>query len=342
MTILKRPLSPLAIVLILSAAFFAIFLMISGMIFMYHAPGGATKTSSKKSSVIFSRSGVGVIELNGVIMDSKKTLERLDAFADDDEVKAIVLRLNSPGGAVAPSQEIYQAVRNYKKPVVVSMSSMAASGAYYIACGAKKVFANPGTITGSIGVIMEFANLQKLYQWAKVERYVIKTGKFKDAGAEYREMTSEERALLQGMVDDVLVQFKTAVSTGRHLTMAQVTAIADGRIFSGNQAKNAKLVDDLGTLDDAVNEAGKMAGIKGKPEVIYLEKNHNRLLDLIMGGGGGDEDESQSQSRIGLLGAVQSLAAAVLGQTPLTSGDSGVAKLAGMSPGIYWLWSGVR
>src|SRR4029077_13140783 len=146
----------------------------------------------------------------------------------DSDVKAIVLRLNSPGGAVAPSQEIYQAVKNYKKPIVASMSSVAASGAYYVACGAKKVYANPGTITGSIGVIMEFANLEKLYEWAKIKRFSIKTGRFKDVGAEYREMTADERALLQNMVDDVLSQFTLAVSEGRNIPLETVKEIADG------------------------------------------------------------------------------------------------------------------
>ena len=160
--------------------------------------------------------------------------------------------------------------------------------------GPKKIYANPGTITGSIGVIMEFANLSKLYDWAKIQRYSIKTGQFKDIGAEYREMAPDERALLQNMVDDVLVQFKTAVSTGRKLSMEDVTAIADGRIFSGSQAKKAHLVDELGTLDDAINEAGKMAGIKGKPNVVYPSNKKKRLLDFFMNQN--DDDDSESGS----------------------------------------------
>ena len=295
---------------------------------MQKSPGA--KSTGAGTTALFGNGSVGVIELNGVIMDSRKILKKLDNFEEDSDIKAVVLRLNSPGGAVAPSQEIYQAVKNYKKPIIASMSSVAASGAYYVACGTKKIFANPGTITGSIGVIMEFANLSKLYDWAKVQRYSIKTGKFKDAGAEYREMTSEEKALLQGMVDDVLVQFKQAVSTGRKLSMEDVTAIADGRIFSGSQAKKVKLVDELGTLDDSINEAAKMAGIKGKPSVIYPSKSRKRMLDLFLDQGRDDDDEeSSSESRTGILGQFAKFVA-----------GKASADLSVLAPGIYWLWTG--
>ena len=217
------------------------------------------------------------------------------------------------------------------------MSSVAASGAYYIACGAKKVFANPGTITGSIGVIMEFINLQHLYEWAKVQRYAIKTGKFKDMGAEYREMGAEERQLLQGMVDDVLGQFRKAVSLGRHLPLDQVVAIADGRIFSGQQAKAAHLVDELGTLQDAVNEAGKEAKIEGKPHVVYPEpQSRNRLLDLLTDDGSTRDQESQMPDLAPGAGLFHRLAQAVLGP--------GVASElpATLEPGVYWLWKGAH
>jgi protease-4 len=206
------------------------------------------------------------------------------------------------------------------------MGSVAASGAYYIACGAKKVFANPGTITGSIGVIMEFANLEKLYDWAKVQRYSIKTGAFKDAGADYRGMTPEERQLLQRMVDDVLVQFKTAVQEGRKLTAEQVTALADGRIFSGAQAKAAKMVDELGGIQDAILEAGKLAGIKDKPRVLFPEPKRSRMLDLLLDSDRGEDEEAES-----------ALSGSLLRQWVFR--ELGVKAPQGLPAGIYWLWN---
>lgn len=319
--------SPLAIVLGLSAAFFAIFLAVSGGMYMMRSPGAKSGGGGKTS--LFGSGDVAVLELSGVITDSKKTIQKLKRFEEDGDIKAIVLRINSPGGAVSPSQEIYQAVRKSKKPVIASMDSVAASGGYYIACAAKKIYANPGTITGSIGVIMEFVNLSKLYDWAKIHRYSIKTGKFKDAGAEYREMNPEEKALFQAMVDDVLSQFKQAVSTGRSIPLKEVDAIADGRIFSGNQAKKVKLVDELGTLDDAVAEAGKLGGIKGKPGVVYPEKHRQRILDLFLDRDRGDDDAESSETRAGVVGE---LAGLITGKAP--------ADLSILSPGIYWLWTG--
>jgi protease-4 len=313
-------------VLLLSGVFFFIFLTVSAMLLIGRKSGGS---GSSTSTSLFNDGSVAILEINGVILDSKKTLKRIERFEEDDQVRAVVVRINSPGGAVAPSQEIYEALRNLKKPVVASMSSVAASGGYYIACAAQKIFANAGTLTGSIGVIMEFANLEKLYEWVKVKRYSIKTGKFKDSGTDTREMTSEERALLQAMVDDVLAQFKSAVSTGRKLTPAQVTAIADGRIFSGQQAKAVKLVDELGTLQDAINEAGKLAKIKGKPSVIHPDKPKRGFMEFLLNGGS-DEDDAGAESRNGTFGAIRSL---------LQKVDS---DLGGLAPGIYWLWSGAR
>ncbi len=327
----KRPFSPLTIVLMLSGGFFIFFLLVSGIFFLKRSP-----TEKGEYSSFFESDGVGVIEVNGVILDSKKTLMKLEKYEDDSRIKAVVLRLNSPGGAVAPSQEIYEAVREYKKPLVVSMGSMAASGAYYIACGSKKIFANPGTITGSIGVVMEFANLEKLYNWAKVQRYSIKTGKFKDAGAEYRPMTAEEKALFQNMVDDVLVQFKKAVATGRNLSMEKVSTIADGRIFSGSQAYSLHLVDQLGTLKDAVQEAANLANIKGKPRVIYYERQKRKWLDIFMDD---SSSESSAASRIS-GGSLENLISLFRSITQGVGSDSeGVREFV---PGIYWIWSGVK
>ncbi len=311
--------NPLALVLGLSISFFLVFVAASALIYF-------SKPKFLKGNLGSGGEGlVAVIELNGVIFDSKKILKKFEDYADDDEVKAIVLRINSPGGAVAPSQEIYEVVKKYKKPVIASIGSLGASGGYYIACGAKKIFANPGSLTGSIGVIMEFANLEKLYDWAKIKRYSIKTGKFKDTGAEYRDMTSEDKALLQEMVDDVLVQFKKAVAEGRKLSLAQVSLVADGRIFSGNQAKTAKLVDELGTLQDAVEAAAKLAHINGKPKVVYPSKHRKKFLDYLLEDNSRDEaDSEQSLSWVGML------AKHFLGESAQVQ----------FTPGVYWLWGG--
>jgi protease-4 len=187
---------------------------------------------------------------------------------------------------------------------------------------------------------MEFLNLSKLYEWAKVHRYAVKTGKFKDTGAEYKELSPEERALLQGMVDDVLGQFKAAVASGRKLNPEQVAAIADGRIFSGSQAKAAHLVDELGTLQDAVNDAAKQAQIKGKPKVVYPDKQgKNTLFDLLFDSGSRD-DESAESSLSGGAGSAGSLISRI---AKLILGGEGAESVDPIpAPGIYWIWKGAR
>lgn len=326
----KKKLSPLAIVLLLSAGFFFIFLIISGVMFMKAGPG--TWQEDSKTARLFNTGGaVGLIEVKGVIMDSKITLKQLDSFAENDLIKAVVIRLNTPGGSVGPSQEIYEALKKYPKPVIASMGSVAASGGYYIACGAQKVYANAGTITGSIGVIMEFANLKGLYEWAKIKRYALTTGKFKNAGAEYKDMSQEERDLLQGMIDDVLGQFKAAVQTGRKMKASEVDAIADGRIFSGAQAKKRKLVDEIGTLQDAIDEAGRVAKIDGKPQVVTPGKKREKLLEFLMDNS--PEEESRSPSSLSTW----------LGQLAfrLTGHSASSESLPGLlAPGLYWIWDG--
>jgi protease-4 len=325
----KRNLNPLALILGLSAVMFGLFLVFSFVYFM--VKGSTWKTSEE--AVFESGRGehVAVIDLKGAIMDSRKMLKQLKAAEEEKEIKAVVLHLNSPGGVVAPSQEIYEAVKKFPKPLVVSMDSVAASGAYYIAAGAKKIFANAGTLTGSIGVIMQFANMKKLYEWAKVERYSIKTGKFKDSGAEYREMNAEEKAYFQELVMDTLGQFKEAVATGRKMTQEEVDAVADGRVFTGMQAKKLKLVDEIGTLDDAVQFIAKEAKIKGKPKVVFPKKKQAGLRDLLMSGED-DEDFEESSSFIDRLTA--KLADRITG---IRMSDRQTLK-----PGIYWIWNGAN
>ncbi|MBS1961075.1 MAG: signal peptide peptidase SppA [Bdellovibrionales bacterium] len=319
---------PLLILFAVSGIFFLVF-VVSSYLFFSKGLGGKSPTAQK---AIFKKEGVALLEINGVIMDSKKALKSLKAFEENPNVKALVVRINSPGGAVAPSQEIYEAIRKFPHPKVASMSSVAASGGYYVAVANDEIYANPGTITGSIGVIMEFANLEKLYEWAKIKRFSIKTGKFKDSGAEYREMQPEEKALLQGMVDDVLVQFKTAVATGRKMTFDEVTPLADGRIFSGTQAKAAKLVDELGGIDEAIAAAGKLGGIEGKPRIIKEEKKHKGFLEFVQDQMRDDDDEDAEARTTNRVAAVLQR---VLG---LEVGLEKVRTI--LEPGIYWIWKG--
>jgi protease-4 len=228
---------------------------------------------------------VGVVELKGIITDARPTVKQLKEFRKDERVKAIVLRIDSPGGAVAPSQEIYDEVARTVplKKVVVSMGSVAASGGYYIAAAADHIMANPGTITGSIGVVMEFPNIEELVKKIGFNTEVIKSGSYKDIGSPLRKMSSSERELLQGVIDSVYHQFVNAVAHSRQIPVEKVTAIADGRIFSGEQAKEIGLVDSLGGLEDAVAMAGKAGGIKGDPVVIYPKKKRFSLLEFLLG-----------------------------------------------------------
>ena len=226
---------------------------------------------------------VGVIAVSGLISDSEPTIEQLKKFVKDDSVKAIVLRINSPGGGVAPSQEIYEEVKKAraKKPILASMGALAASGGYYIACAAQKVYANPGTITGSIGVIMPFMNVKDLVEKIGLKGMTVKSGVFKDMGSPLRDMTPRERELLQGVVDNVHLQFVNAVADGRNLDREDVLRIADGRIFTGEQAKGLGLVDVLGNLEDAVSDAGKLGKISGEPKVVTSQRKKFSILELL-------------------------------------------------------------
>ncbi|GBL39542.1 putative signal peptide peptidase SppA [Nitrospirota bacterium] len=227
---------------------------------------------------------VGVIRIEGVILDAQATISELKRFAENPSVKAIVLRIDSPGGGVVPSQEIHDAVQRvrskHNKAVITSMGTVAASGGYYIAVATDRIMANSGTLTGSIGVIMEMANVEGLLKKIGVEGIVIKSGRYKDVGSPLRKMSDEERALLQSVMDDVHQQFIEAVAEGRGLDRAVVEALADGRIFTGRQAKASKLVDELGDLDDAIQLAADVAGIEGEPKVIEPRRRFS-IRELI-------------------------------------------------------------
>ena len=230
--------------------------------------------------------GVGLVEVKGMIADSREPVRQLRYFLKKESVKAVVLRIDSPGGVVGPSQEIYQEVKRLaaKKQVVVSMGSLAASGGYYIAAPATVIYANPGTITASIGVLIKFSNIEGLLDKIGIKSSTIKTGTYKDAGAPDRPLSPEDRAMFQAVIDSTHEQFVRAVAEGRKLPIDEVRRIADGRVLSGEQAKAVKLVDRLGNLQDAIEEAGRLAGISGEPDVILPPRKKVNYLDLLAGG----------------------------------------------------------
>ena len=227
---------------------------------------------------------IALIRIEGPIIDSTATLDEMKDYVKDSSIKAIVLRIDSPGGAVAPSQEIYEEVRKAvaKKKIVVSMGSVAASGGYYIASPATRIIANPGTLTGSIGVIMEIPNVEGLMNKIGVKTEVIKSGRHKDIASVFRGIKKEEKQILQSVLDNVHEQFILAVAEGRKMLHDDVVRIADGRVFTGEQALKIGLVDELGNLEDAVKIAAKLSGVKGEPEVIS-KKERFSFIDLLRG-----------------------------------------------------------
>ncbi|HEX9897904.1 MAG TPA: signal peptide peptidase SppA [Candidatus Methylomirabilis sp.] len=228
---------------------------------------------------------VAIIAIEGVIADSREVIEQLHRYRDLPGVRAVVLRINSPGGAVAPAQEIYQEVLKFRrqtgKPVVASLGSVAASGGYYVAAAADRIVANPGSITGSIGVILQIPNVSGLLQKVGIKTTVIKAGENKDLGSITRDLTEAERRILQEVMDDVHAQFIEAVAQGRRMDRARLEPLADGRIFSGRQALGLGLVDELGDLPDAIERAGSLVGIPGRPKVIQERRRRSWLWDLL-------------------------------------------------------------
>jgi protease-4 len=248
----------------------------------------AAQFSGEGSPGLFLSGGqIASLDLEGVISDSKDFVDELREFGNRPTVRSVVVRIDSPGGGVAASQEIFEAIRKFraetKKKVVVSMASVAASGGYYVACGADRIFANPGTITGSIGVIAEWYNYGDLLRWAKMEDVVIKSGTFKDAGSATRPLTAEERAYFQSLIDNMHAQFVSTVARSRNMNEEAVRRLADGRVYTGQQAKNDGLVDEIGSYQDAVAAAAKMAGISGTPRIVRPSKKSLSILDLVLG-----------------------------------------------------------
>ncbi len=228
---------------------------------------------------------IALVEISGQIADSRDVVRQLSKYRRDDDIKAILLRINSPGGAVAPSQEIYDEVlrvRADKKKIYASMGSLAASGGYYIAVAADRIYANPGTLTGSIGVIMAFGNAEKLMEKIGLEPQVVKSGKYKDVGSPARKMTAEEHVYLQHVVDDVHQQFIDAVAKGRNMSTKEARKLADGRVFTGRQALELKMVDEMGGLEDVIVKLGDAVGIEGRPTVVW-EEPPTGLIETLMG-----------------------------------------------------------
>ena len=226
---------------------------------------------------------VAVVDITGVITKSDSTIKLIHTYRDDPGIKAIVIRIDTPGGSVAPVQEIHSELQKIEKPIVASMGGTAASGGYYVACAADTIMANPGTLTGSIGVIMQFTRLKGLYDKIGLEHQVIKSGEFKDTGSPFRQLTEKEQEVLQSTVDDVYNQFVDTIFEARKslLSRPEIVELADGRIFSGQQALDAKLLDRLGNLPDAIKHAAELANIDGKPKVVRKEKRESLLEQLL-------------------------------------------------------------
>jgi len=243
----------------------------------------ARTVETKHLILIPSGKRIGIIKVEGVIRKSDVLIKQIKGFRDDPGIGGVTLRIDSPGGAVAPSQEVFEEVRKLakKKPVFTSMGSVCASGGYYIAAGSGTIFANPGSVTGSIGVILGFSNLNELFKKIGIKSYIIKSGKFKDLGYPTREMTPEDLKVLQSVVDSIYNQFVRAVAEGRHIPVEKIRAIADGRVFSGLQAKKLGLVDKIGNLEDTINHMAQRLGIRGKPEVTYAKSPRERFWKLF-------------------------------------------------------------
>jgi len=230
---------------------------------------------------------IGVVDLDGVILSPQPVVGQLKKFGDDSSIKAIILHVNSPGGGVAASEEIYREVKRLReeknKRVVVSIESVGASGAFYVASASNKIYADQGSIVGSIGVIAQWMNYGDLLKWAKLKDVVIKTGEFKDTGNPARDLTPAEQAYMQSLIDNMFGQFVKAVADGRGLKFEDVKTIANGKVWTGEQAKSMKLIDEVGDFEAAVKDTAKAVGISGEPTLVHPERDRKTLLDLMTG-----------------------------------------------------------
>ena len=267
-------------VLIGGGAFFLFVLAVFTLVFLALRAGGGRQAGLFGDKI-------GVVDLDGVIMSPSETVEELRKLADDDSIKAIIIHVNSPGGGVAASEEIYREVKRIrdqkKKYIVSSIETVGASGAYYVSSGTNKIYADSGSVVGSIGVIAEWVNYGDLMRWAKLKPEVLKVGQFKDTGDPTRELTPAERQYMQGLIDNMYGQFVQAVAEGRHAKVDDIKPIADGRVWTGEQALGMHLIDQIADFRAAVLDTAKAVNISGEPNLVHAEKPRKSLLDLLFG-----------------------------------------------------------
>jgi protease-4 len=268
-------------VLIGGGAFFLFVLAVFTLVYVTLHAGG------QQAGIHAFGDKIGVVDLEGVIMDPSQTVEQLRKFAEDDSIKAIIIHVNSPGGGVAASEEIYRQVKRIrdenKKYIVSVIETVGASGAYYVSSATNKIYADNGSVVGSIGVIAEWVNYGDLMRWAKLKPEVLKVGEFKDTGDPTRELTPAERQYLQGLIDNMYGQFVSAVAEGRHTKVADIKPIADGRVWTGQQALGMHLIDEIADYRTAVLDTAKYVKISGEPVLVHPERDRKSLLDLLFG-----------------------------------------------------------
>lgn len=292
-----------------------VLVVIFGLVFLLKKGGSFMSSHSDEDVTIkVQKNSILHMELSGVIMNGKKFIKNLKKYKKDPHIKAIVINVNSPGGAVGPSQEVYMEIKRAreetKKPIICVTTGIMASGAYYSAVACDKIVVAPGALVGSIGVIMEFANLSKLYDWAHVKRFTITSGKFKDSGNEFRDMRDDERALFQDMITEVYQQFRNTVKEGRKLKDEVMDQYADGRVFTGTKAVQLGFADAEGTFEDAITLAAKEAKLGDDYDVIEIPKKKRSIFDF----GETNEDDpvnSVAQSLKGLAVQNQAVQSAV-------------------------------
>lgn len=262
---------------------FAAFLVAVSLLafILYRSMGADSQFAS------FGGGNIGVVEVNGVIVSSETLIDQLRKFDQDKSIKAIILHVNSPGGGAAASQEIYDAVRKMrdekKKPIVASIESVGASGAYYIASATDKIYANRASVVGSIGVIAEWVNYGDLLKWARLKPETLKAGLLKDAGSPTREMTPAERAYIQSLIDDMHTQFISDVAAGRGIPVATLRPLASGRVWTGEQALPLHLIDKTGGFRDALLDTARRVGISGEPNIVKPPSKRHSLMDVVNG-----------------------------------------------------------